>query len=229
MTLTDSLLNVFHDWHMVEISVPTLRGETIHCDGVARIHGPTHLELQIFPSHWPIPDLDARGDWHLLCEQGLHFLNITAHPEKLDHPRHILLRIEGHESRDHQRQNLRVDTDIYMASWQGDITPAARPRPLRIHASFSNQVLSFVTEEDFSPEQLLCLHLILPGTTLESLLCTAKVLSVGQTTKKGRKTALKINHITPEDSEKISLFILAEHFRSMQAKTRLMALMLGTW
>ena len=72
-------------------------------------------------------------------------------------------------------------------------------------------------------------EVILPGTTLESLLCQAQVLNVGQAKKKGRKTALKIVHITPEDSEKFSLFILAEQFRSMQAKTRLMALMLGTW
>jgi hypothetical protein len=229
MTPTDDLLNVFHQWHMVEISVPTLQGETTQCDGVARLNGPFHLELQIFPSSWPIPALDPRESWHLLCDQGLHFINITAHPEKLEHPRHIRLRIESHETRDHLRQNLRIETDIYIACWKGEVTPAARPQPLRTHASLSSQGLSFTTEDTFATGELVSLHLILPGTTLESLLCQAQVLNVGQAKKKGRKTALKIVHITPEDSEKFSLFILAEQFRSMQAKTRLMALMLGTW
>jgi hypothetical protein len=229
MTSTDDLLNVFHQWHMVEISVPTLQNEAVQCDGVARMTGPSHLEVQIFPSNWPIPGLDPRKSWHLLCDQGLHFFNIIAHPEKLEHPRQIRLRIESHETRDHQRQNLRVDTDIYMAYWKGEIAQTDRPQPVRTHASLSSQGLSFTTDANFSRGDLLSLHLILPGTTLESLQCKAHVLSVGQETKKGRKTALKIVHIMPEDSEKFSLFILAEHFRSMQAKTRLMALMLGNW
>jgi magnesium-transporting ATPase (P-type) len=116
-----------------------------------------------------------------------------------------------------------------MAYWKGEIAQTDRPQPVRTHASLSSQGLSFTTDANFSRGDLLSLHLILPGTTLESLQCKAHVLSVGQETKKGRKTALKIVHIMPEDSEKFSLFILAEHFRSMQAKTRLMALMLGNW
>lgn len=228
MTLTDDLLNLFHEWHMVEISVATLQGDAVQVDGVARASGASHLDLQIFPTNWPIPDLDHHGSWHLLCDQGLHFVNITARPERLDHPRHIRLRIENCVTRDHLRQNLRVDTEIYMAFWKGKIARQQRPQPLRTHVSLSNQGLSFATNEQLSPGEALSLHLILPGPTLESLECKAQVLHMGQVTKKGRKAALKIVHIMPEDSEKISLFCLAEHFRNMQAKNRRMALMLET-
>ena len=65
------------------------------------------------------------------------------------------------------------------------------------------RALALPRTDNFSHGELLNLHLILPGTTLDSLLCKAQVLSVGQTTKKGRKTALKIVHIMPEDSEKV--------------------------
>lgn len=229
MTLIDDPMNVFNEWHMVEISVPTLQGEPLHFDGVARLHGPTHLDLQVFPSNWPIPGIDSRDCWHLLCDEGLHFINITARPEKLEHPRHIRLRIEGHEICDHRRQNLRVDTDIYLAWWRGQVDYAARPQPVRTHVSLSNQGLSFVAEGDFTSGETLSLHLILPGNILEPLQCKAVVLNPGEATKKGRKMALKIVHIMPVDSEKISMFCLAQHFRNMQAKTRLMALMLGTW
>lgn len=226
MTLTDGLLSISNEWHMVEIGVPTLQGETTQVDGVARINDSSYIDLQIFPTIWPVPDFDPHGKWHLLCDQGLHFVNITAHPEKVDHPRHIRLRIEYHVTRDHMRQNLRIETEIYMAWWKGKKTAIARPQPFRTHVSLSRQGLSFTTDEELSVGEVLNLHLILPGPTLETLQCKAQILSIGQTTKKGRKTALKIVHIMPEDVEKISLFCLAEHFRNMQAKNRRMALML---
>mgnify|MGYP001773642988 CR=1 FL=1 len=229
MTLSDDLLNVFHEWHTVEISVPTRHGDAMQIDGIARMNGPSYLESQIFPPHWPISGLDPDGDWRLLCDQGLHFTLIHATPERLEHPRQIRLKIKRQERCDHQRQNLRVDTDIYLAWWKRKTPLATRSQPIRTHVSLSNQGLSFAAGEEFSPGELVTLHLILPGTTLEHLQCKAQVLNVGEETKKGRKTALKIVHIMPEDTEKISLFCLAEHFRSMQAKARLMTLMLGSW
>ncbi|NCA99967.1 MAG: hypothetical protein EOM70_11395 [Clostridia bacterium] len=228
MTLTDEPLNVLHDWHLVEILVPTTQGEPLQLDGMARLHGTNQLDLQLFPSDWPVSGLDPHAGWHLQCDQGMHFHTIRASLEKQDHPRRIRLRIEQHEVHEHQRRNLRVETAIYLAFWKDQPGEMARPQPARTQVSLSQQGLSFLTEDTLRTGTLLSLQMILPGTTLESLHCEAQVLSLGNATRKGRKMALKIVRITSEDREKIAMFCLAEHFRGMQAKTRLMALMMGS-
>ncbi|ABA88357.1 PilZ domain protein [Syntrophotalea carbinolica DSM 2380] len=193
------------------------------------MHGPTQLDVQILPSHWPFSSLDAHRCWDFHCERGIHFIQITAYPENLEHPRHMRFRIEGHRTHDHMRENLRVETDIYLAWWHARTNHPPHPQPQRTHVNLSCRGLSLCTAEPLNPDDIVTLQLILPGTTLEHLQCEAKVLRVGPTTKKGHQTALKIVHILPEDTEKISLFCLAEHFRNMQSKTRLMGLMLGDW
>lgn len=229
MTPTDELLNVFHEWHMVEISVPTLQGDLLHHEGVARMHGSDQLDVQILPSDWPLSSFDAHRNWDFRCEWGMHFIQITAYPENLEHPRHMRFRIESHRTHDHKRENLRVETDIYLAWWQGPTNHPPHPQPQRTHVNLSCQGLSFCTAEPLAADDIVTLQLILPGITLEHLQCEAQVLRVGQATKKGHQTALKIVRILPEDTEKLSLFCLAEHFRNMQSKTRLMGLMLGDW
>jgi hypothetical protein len=215
------------DWRLAQFALPTGRGGQVHLEGIVRTTGATQLEVQLFARTWPIPDLDPEGEWKLLCEQGKDFIIIHGRPHHLDHPRHILLDIQSRQSRRQTRRHLRVDTEIYLACQRSEAPHPSAQNPLRTKVNLSSQGIGFHTGLDLRPRDLVDLAIILPGVTLESIRCRGRVLRMGAKTEKGRKAALEICDILPEDTEKIVLFCMAEQFRNMRDKTHMLAMLLN--
>jgi hypothetical protein len=226
MKLAPDSRHTINDWRLAQFAIPTGHNRRIHLEGIVRTAGKAQLEAQIFAKTWPIPDLDPKGEWKLLCDQGTDFLIFRAQTQHLDHPRHILLNIQSCLSQRQTRRTPRVDTEIYLACRQAGATTLPDQKLVRTKVNLSSQGIGFHTDLDLRPRDRVDLAIILPGATLENIRCRGCVLRMGAKTKKGRKAALGICDILPEDTEKIELFCLAAQFRNMRDKTRRLAMLL---
>ena len=230
MTWPETLRPIFDDWHLVEIRVPTDAKSPMVVDGLARKLGDGQMDVQIFPLMWPIPGLDPNGEWQLHCEQGMQYLSLKGRALSLSHPRQIRLQILSSQSGTHTRNNLRVDTEIYLSCRPNADRPAAarvRP-PVRRRVSLSSNGLGFFSEECFKLEEQVRLSMILPAATLEHIDCLGTVLRMGAKTEKGHKTALAFADILPLDTERIELFCLTEQFKNMQSRARFLGMLLAS-
>lgn len=223
---TGKLLEDFADCRMAKVTIPLLREESLHLDGVIKDFTDSSLTIQ-FPSRpLPVADLANEGRWRITFEKGLSFLTIWARLAVLLNPNRVQLEIIGSESNHYARRDHRVDTEIYLRFWQaGDGRQALPPRRTRVN--LSGYGISFNAETVLVANSLVELELFLPGGTLEKVRCVGRVIRGSNQKEHCSVTALELVNPCQDDIEKIISFCMTEQFRDMQQKARMLASSIG--
>jgi hypothetical protein len=220
------MLENFADCRMVKVTIPLLREDSLHLDGVIKDFTDSSLEIQFPAQPLPITDLAKEGRWRITFDKGLSFLTIWARLATLLNPNRVQLDIIGSESNHYARRDHRVDTEIYLRFWQaGDGRQELPPRRTRVNLSGCG--ISFSTETALAANSLVELEIFLPGGTLEKVRCVGRIIRGSSQEEHCSVAALELVNPCQDDIEKIINFCMTEQFRDMQEKARMLASSIG--
>ncbi len=216
-------LDTLTDYHLVRVTIPLRESSALHLDGVVKSSGETSLDIQFPPrSLPPVDQLADDGRWRLNFDRGLSFVTVWARLLQWPAPHLARLAVLDAEINDYARRDHRVNTEIYLRFWQaGDGRQQLPPRRTRVN--LSGYGISFSTEATFPGNGLVELELFLPGVTLERVRCIGRVIRGRDGQGNNSLTALELVHPEQADIEKIVNFCMAEQFRTMQQKARVLA------
>ncbi len=216
------LLDTLADYRLVRATIPLQEGAPLHLDGVVKSSGASSLDIQFPPrSLPPVEKLAKDGRWRLNFDRGLSFVTVWARLLNWPAPHLACLAGLDAEINDYARRDHRVNTEIYLRFWQaGDGRQQLPPRRTRVNLSGCG--LSFATETVLPDSSLVELELFLPGVTLERIRCIGRVIRGREGQGKNSLTALDLVHPEQADMEKIVNFCMAEQFRTMQQKARVL-------
>lgn len=223
---TGKMLQDFADCRTVKATIPRLRNESLHLDGVIKEFTDSSLTIQFPFQPLPVADLAKEGRWRVTFDKGLSFLTIWARLSVLLNPNRVQLDIIGSESDHYARRDHRVNTEIYLRFWQAGDGRQELP-PHRTRVNLSGYGISFSTETAPAANSLVELELFLPGGTLERVRCVGRVIRGSNQKEHCSVTALELISPCQDDIEKIINFCMTEQFRDMQHKARMLASSIG--
>lgn len=223
---TARILENFADCRMVKATIPLLREDSLHLDGVIQNFTDSSLDIQFPAQSLPINDLAEEGRWRITFDKGLSFLTIWARLAVLLNPNRVQLDIIGSESNQYARRDHRVDTEIYLRFWRAGDGRQELP-PQRTRVNLSGCGISFNAETALAANSLVELELFLPGGTLERVRCVGRVIRGSGQQEHCSVTALELVNPCQDDIEKIINFSMTEQFRDMQLKARMLASSMG--
>ncbi len=223
---TEKMLEIFSGCRMVKATIPLLREESLHLDGVIKKFTDSSLTIQFPTQALPVADLAKEGRWRIAFDKGLSFLSIWAKLSVLLNPNHAQLDIIGSESNHYARRDHRVNTEVYLRFWQaGDGRQELPPHHTRVN--LSGYGISFSSETTLTANSLVELEIFLPGETLEKVRCVGRVIRGSNQKEHSSVTALELVNPCQDDIEKIINFCMTEQFRNMQQKARMLAFSMG--
>lgn len=221
-----NILENFADCRMVKVTIPLLREESLHLDGVVKDFTDSSLDIQFPTQPLPIADLAQEGQWRVTFDKGLSFLTIWCSLTTLLNPNRVHLNIIGSESNHHARRDHRVNTEVYLRYWQaGDGRQELPPKRTRVNLSGCG--ISFHAETTLATNSLVELEIFLPGGTLEKVRCVGRIIRGSNQKEHCPVTALELVNPSQDDIEKIINFCMMEQFRDMQQKARMLASSMG--
>ncbi len=220
------MLENFADCRMAKVTIPLLREESLHLDGVIKTFTDSSLEIQFPAQTLPVADLANDGRWRITFDKGLSFLTVWARLAVLLNPNRVQLDIIGSESNHYARRDHRVDTEVYLRFWQAGDGRQELPSH-RTRVNLSGCGISFNTETALAANSLVELELFLPGGTLEKVRCVGRVIRGSSQQEHCSVTALELVNLCQDDIEKIINFCMTEQFRDMQQKARMLASSMG--
>lgn len=221
-----NMLEDFADCRMVKVTIPLLREESLHLDGVVKDFTDSSLTIQFPSQSLPVSDLAKDGQWRATFDKGLSFLTIWGSLATLLNPNRVQLDIIGSESKHYARRDHRVDTEVYLRYWQAGDGRQELP-PQRTQANLSGCGISFLAETTLATNSLVELEIFLPGETLEKVRCVGRIIRGSSQEEHSSVTALELVNPCQDDIEKIINFCMTEQFRDMQQKARMLASSMG--
>lgn len=221
-----SILQNFADCRMVKVTIPLLRDESLHLDGVVKDFTDSSLDIQFPTQSLPLSDLAEDGQWRVTFDKGLSFLTLWGNLATLVTPNRAQLHIIGSESNHYARRDHRVNTEIYLRYWQAGDGRQELP-PQRTRVNLSGYGVSFQAKTTLAANSLVELEIFLPGGTLEKIRCVGRIIRGSNQEERCSVTALELINLCQDDIEKIINFCMTEQFRDMQQKARMLASSMG--
>ncbi|APG27366.1 hypothetical protein A7E78_05620 [Syntrophotalea acetylenivorans] len=221
-----NLLENFADCRMVKVTIPLLREESIHLDGVVKDFTESSLDIH-FPSQpLPLSDLAEEGQWRVTFDKGISFLTLWTSLATLVNPSRVQLNITGSETNHYARRDHRVDTEVYLRYWQAGDGRQELP-PQRTRVNLSGYGVSFQAQTTLAANSLVELEIFLPGGTLEKIRCVGRIIRGSSQEENCSVTALELVNPGQDDIEKIINFCMTVQFRDMQQKARMLVSSMG--
>ena len=225
--LPNKAMEVLNTLRVARLAIPLQGGMAAEHEVLLQRIEPTALEVEYSAGDFPRDRVDAAGNWTVFADNGTTLLSLHCQLDTFSGPCRLRLLVEEFSFHSHSRRFHRIDAEVFLTCRYGFRQWPEPGRSVRQKINLSGSGVRFRSEIAFRPGQLLTLEIAFPGRLLETLRCGGKVIRNVRLETGVYEVSLEIVRVDREDHAKVIAFCMAEQFRQMHSRVRVLASLLS--